>query len=369
MNLSLVMTGLAIGAAAVGLIVVAAVADGGDRPLGLWSVAAGLAALGATAAATSVIGLTLWWGFFGAVHLLYLVAVVAVPVLGVGTLALARTRSARPAAMVAAGLLLVPAPIGIYATHIAPFRLTVERIDVAVDAERTGSDPVRLAVLADLQTSHVGDHERAAVRAVMDARPDLVVLPGDVFQGDEEQLRRNGAGVRELLEGLTAPGGVYLVEGDTDRWGDIRRVVPDHVVLLDDEVVDVAVGDRTVRLGGTRLAHATPSADAVRRQLVDSDAEITVLVSHRPGAVWGLPAGSGVDLVVAGHTHGGQVALPWIGPPVTLSTVPRDVGAGGLHELDGNPIYVSRGVGMERGEAPQVRFGVPPTVGILDLDG
>jgi predicted MPP superfamily phosphohydrolase len=47
--------------------------------------------------------------------------------------------------------------------------------------------------------------------------------------------------------------------------------------------------------------------------------------------------------------------------------VPREVGAGGLHEVAGNPIYVSTGVGMERGQAPQVRFLVPPSIGVLEL--
>ena len=76
-----------------------------------------------------------------------------------------------------------------------------------------------------------------------------------------------------------------------------------------------------------------------------------------------------VDLTVAGHTHGGQIALPFLGPPVTLSDLPRSVGAGGLHEVDGNPIYVSTGIGLERGSAPQVRFLTQPSFGIIDITG
>jgi uncharacterized protein len=74
-----------------------------------------------------------------------------------------------------------------------------------------------------------------------------------------------------------------------------------------------------------------------------------------------------VDLVVAGHTHGGQLQLPLVGPPMIASRVPRDVGAGGLHVLDGRRIYVSRGVGVERGQSPNLRLGAPPEVAVVTL--
>jgi predicted MPP superfamily phosphohydrolase len=70
---------------------------------------------------------------------------------------------------------------------------------------------------------------------------------------------------------------------------------------------------------------------------------------------------------VAGHTHGGQVVVPGFGPLMTMSEVPRDVARGGLHWIDGNPIYVSPGVGMERRQAPQVRLFARPSVGVLEL--
>ncbi len=74
-----------------------------------------------------------------------------------------------------------------------------------------------------------------------------------------------------------------------------------------------------------------------------------------------------MDLTVAGHTHGGQVVVPGLGPLLTLSDVPRDVARGGLHEVDGNPVYVSPGVGLERGRAPQVRLFNRPAVAVLTL--
>ncbi len=91
------------------------------------------------------------------------------------------------------------------------------------------------------------------------------------------------------------------------------------------------------------------------------------MLAHRPDVVTTLAPRSHVDLVVCGHTHGGQVQLPWIGPPFVLSSVPRAVGAGGLSELGGHKLYVSRGIGWEHGHAPRVRFRCPPEVSLLTL--
>ena len=74
-----------------------------------------------------------------------------------------------------------------------------------------------------------------------------------------------------------------------------------------------------------------------------------------------------IDLLVAGHTHGGQVVIPGFGPPLTLTRVRREVAAGGLHRAREQLIYVSRGVGHEPGLAPPVRLFCPPEVTVLSL--
>jgi len=94
---------------------------------------------------------------------------------------------------------------------------------------------------------------------------------------------------------------------------------------------------------------------------------VRIAFAHYPRAALALRPNSRVDLVVAGHTHGGQVVLPLVGPPIVLSPLPRSIAAGGLHALDGNALYVSRGVGMERGQAPRIRFLCPPEITVLTL--
>jgi len=335
------------------------------------------AAVGVLAAAALVVRSGAF-ALFGLVHLAYLGLTVTVPLLAVGlaVLAVAAVRGGRaapPKALWAVVVLgLVPAPVGAYATHVEPGRLRVDHHVVAVDPERAGDDEVRIAVLADLQTNRVGDHERRAVDEVLAAEPDVILLPGDLFQGSDGELEALQDDLRALLGRLEAPHGVFFVRGDVDGGdqGHAARVLEGTgIEVLVDEVAEVPVGDRVLRIGGTALAYDSEAADAVRTDLqgTPTDGAVTILLSHRPDTVLALPESSRVDLTVAGHTHGGQVVLPVVGPLLTFTDVPRAVARGGLHRIDGNPIYVSPGVGLEREQAPQVRFLSRPAVGILTL--
>ena len=73
------------------------------------------------------------------------------------------------------------------------------------------------------------------------------------------------------------------------------------------------------------------------------------------------------DVLIAGHTHGGQVRLPFVGPLITLSRVPRAWAAGQTELPGGAQLFVSRGIGMERGHAPRLRFLCRPELMIIDL--
>lgn len=316
---------------------------------------------------------------FGWIHLLYIDLVVLVPLIGAAVLIVPRLRiggapwcqlttTARVAAM--SGLVMIP--IGIHATWIEPFRLQLERARVAVSPRRTGKDAVRIGILTDLQTNRVTDYERSAVDRLMAEKPDVILLPGDVFQGSSEEFEATKLALRELLGRLSAPGGVYLVLGDTEGAGTHlqREILPyTNVRLVWNDVVHFEVGDRRVTLGGVELQYASrPAQEVVEKLEADEcDDDLRILLAHRPDVALGLRRGSRIDLVIAGHTHGGQIVVPGFGPLMTLSSVPRHIAGGGLHEINGNPIYVSRGVGWERGHAPRIRFFCPPEVSLVEV--
>ena len=314
---------------------------------------------------------------FARIHVVYLDLVVVLPLVGLLLLVVApgRPRATRPSLLAALGACAM-APVGAYASFVEPFALTTERARIQVPDERAGEAPVRVGVLADIQTARVGAHEHRAVERAMALRPDVIVLPGDLYQGPRSRRESELPKLRALLGRLRAPGGVFFVLGDADSrtaMNDLhtrRALAGTGVRLLVNETARVRVRDRELTIGGTELDWRTRDARATVRRLAEARGadDVRLLVSHRPDVGLIPEAGPRIDLTVAGHTHGGQVQVPFYGPPSTASSVPRAVGAGGLHVLGArNRIYVSRGVGLERGHAPRIRFLAPPEVSLLEI--
>jgi len=306
---------------------------------------------------------------FGVMHVMWLDLIVAVPLAALLLLALTRRR-AGPVLRTGAVAACCLAPVGAYASLVEPERLQLERAELRLDPSRAGERPLRIGVIADLQCERVGSHEREAVERLMAERPDVILLAGDYHQGSTGKLERELPALRSLLGRLHAPGGVFAVEGDTESVAEARRVMAGTGVrLLVNRVERVKVRDRRLSIAGIQLAYWSEAAgrtlSVLERRAGEGD--VRIALAHRPDAVRLLGPDTRIDLTVAGHTHGGQVQLPLLGPPIISSGVPREVGAGGLHELDGRWIYVSRGVGAERGQAPRLRLGAVPEVSLITL--
>jgi predicted MPP superfamily phosphohydrolase len=313
---------------------------------------------------------------FGLMRLIWWDLALMVPVLCGGLLLLAvlRRRAGKantltPAVALSAVAGLAIAPLAAYASFVEPYRLVVERAEVPAPQLAAGQT-VTVAVLADLQFNRVTAHEHAAVDLALAADPDLIVLPGDLFQGARDQFNAELPQIRELLSRLHAHGGVYIVAGNVDVPERIRRAVAGTSIrFLENEIAEIEVDGMRMAVAGLTDDFTTPAARACLDRLTvhARDRAFALLLSHRPDTVLSLNTDHAVDLLVSGHTHGGQVALPWFGPPITLSQAPRRVCAGGLHRVGGQRIYVSRGVGCERGHAPRIRFNCPPEVSVLTL--
>ncbi len=304
----------------------------------------------------------------GAMHLAWLDLALVLPFSGLGLLIAAREgRRVSSGARRAAWVSFLSIPLVAYAQFIAPYDVVLEQATVRLPSSRSGESPLIVGVLSDMQMARVSEHERQAVRRLMEHVPDIILLPGDIFEGSPEAFVEALPEIQQLLSLLTAPGGVWIVPGDSDVFGRFDQVTHGTSArVLRDEVVSIKVRDRQVRILGIAQEGEPERALPEFESLAGED-DIRLVLVHRPRNVEWLQEGSRVDLVIAGHTHGGQVAIPFLGPLYVGSPLPTNVAAGGLHELDGRQLYVSRGLGMERHQSPQIRFLSPPEITLLTL--
>jgi hypothetical protein len=262
---------------------------------------------------------------------------------------------------------LAPPAICAYASWIAPFQLVTERAHLELP-NIPPSAAVRIGVFSDLQTDRVTSYEIRAIDRLMAEKPDIILLPGDYFQMPARHILDQQHELRALINRLRAPFGCYGVLGNVDypdATADLLAGTSIQLLINRVEVVDT--GKLRIAIAGVELSYDSPAARRTLRELRDTPADIRLLISHMPDVALLIEPDDRIDLVVAGHTHGGQVVIPGFGPPLTLTRVRRQVAAGGLHRVREQLIYLSRGVGHERGLAPPVRLFCPPEITVLTL--
>jgi uncharacterized protein len=266
-------------------------------------------------------------------------------------------------------------PFGLLAAYWEGYHRGPERLQLEVhelDLRRgPAAGRLRILHLSDLQTDTIGAYEARVVALAAAQRPDLVVWTGDYIHARLHTTRAEATlRLRELLRAhpFEARFGSYAVRGDTDP-GWPRMLEGTGIVPLTDESIRIDLdGGRVLRLIGldavTSRGHDPHRAEQALS--APPDVDLTFVAGHNPDFVRLLSQTGRVSLALAGHTHGGQVALPLLGAPYTKSVLPRRF-ARGLHPFGRVPLHVSAGIGMERGTAPQVRFLSPPEICVIDV--
>lgn len=227
-----------------------------------------------------------------------------------------------------------------------------------------GAPPMRVALLADFHVQGPDmPPERLAkiVDQVNEARPDLILLAGD-FSGDRALSTRfyTEAETVAPLRGLRAPLGVYAVLGNHDHWRD----GPAMLRALESAGIPVLVNG-AVRRGPLTLVGAddihTAHADMQAIGALTAAPGPMILLSHSPDIAAVAPAR--YKLIVAGHTHCGQIALPWWGPITSASNYGNRFTCGIIRE-PGRRIVVTAGLGAS---VLPLRFGAPPDWWLITL--
>jgi len=269
--------------------------------------------------------------------------------------------------------------LGGYAFGVEPrLRLAVTRHRLATAKWPRGAKPLRAAILTDLHASDPWmPAERIAeiVEATNRLAPDIVFLLGDYMSSLRWQRRplppREWA---RPLAGLAAPLGVQAILGNHDYWweGGPQPVIAalgevGIAVRLNDAVRIEADGHR-FWVSGTEstMAHRTGRGSFTGRDdigaalaAVDDDAPI-VHLAHEPAFIRRVPERIAVTL--SGHTHGGQVALPFFGAPIAGHWDLKWIH--GAYRVDGRDLVVSAGLGCT---FLPIRFLVPPEITLVEL--
>jgi predicted MPP superfamily phosphohydrolase len=245
---------------------------------------------------------------------------------------------------------------GAYGYAYGRHRLEITRAAVPVHDLPPALTGLRIGLLTDIHRSRwVSDADvAAAVSALMNEAPDLIVLGGDyVTWGDRQYVWPSA----RALHTLSARHGVYGILGNHDDDHDMpAALVRTGVEILKDARTRVTINHQPIDLVGIRY-WTRRAADIAA--LMKGAAPFTILLAHDPRRLTEAAA-LRVPLVLAGHTHGGQVVLPFVGP-VAAQKFPVVWGVG---RRDRTTMFVSRGLGTVY---VPIRINCPPEVAILTL--
>ena len=259
----------------------------------------------------------------------------------------------------------------IYGFWIEPHRLTVTHQSLRSPKLQPGK-PVRILHLGDLHIERITARERRLNQLIEELKPDLILFSGDVINLSYLKDPQAWQAAREILSEWRAPGGVYVVTGSPAV--DLEDVFPRLVEglshnWLQEELVTLHINGQAIDIAGLTCTHR-PFLDGPRLEaLTDrSNGNFTILVYHTPDLAPNAANTGKIDLQLSGHTHGGQLRLPWFGALFAASLYGKRFEAG-RRQVGSMVLYVTRGIGMEGKAAPRVRFLCPPEIILWEIDG
>ncbi len=258
-----------------------------------------------------------------------------------------------------------------YGSFIEPQLITTTRIDLPFPLHES----VTIAIISDL---HVGPYKgagyiRRVVRRINRELPDIVIIAGDLVLSDE--VTPDVLKALKPLKDLHPALGTFVIMGNHDH-GIYRLFTPEQrrppdrsdlitetlrnfgMIVLENAQSELRIGDETLRIAGIEDA-LSGEADIVQT-LKDSQKDSPIiLVSHNPDII--LDSMSRLaTLIVAGHTHGGQIRLPWYGPVSRLPThIGRKYDQGMFRLESGTILAITRGIGES---GPRARLFAPPEI-------
>ena len=257
----------------------------------------------------------------------------------------------------------------VWAFVIEPSRLILRETQIALPSCPASLKGLRIAVISDL---HAGspyitvDKIHQIVEKTNAAQPDLILLPGDfVIQGVLGGSFIEPETLASALKGLRARFGVFATLGNHDWWYNAPRVKESletaGILVIENDAAMIERHGAAIWIAGIGDKWEGNPDIASALAKVDNSAPI-IAFTHNPDIFPSIPAK--VALTIAGHTHGGQVALPIIGRPIVPSDFGERYATGHIVE-GGKHLFVASGIGTS---ILPVRFRVPPEISLLSIN-
>ena len=252
----------------------------------------------------------------------------------------------------------------IYSVFVEPFLIQVSYHEIPLEGLPPAFDGFRIVQLTDIHANKVWTTPHFLAKAVSITnrqKPDVVVLTGDFVRQNLTDIE-----LLSVLGDIKSKHGVYAVLGNHDYWLDPEAVVrvlkKEGIKVLFDEHCSIARETNVIKLVGfDDLWEGMPDYDKALKGVQDED--VCIAIAHNPDAILKLK-NQPVDLLITGHTHGGLVNLPIVGPlvcPTQLGTAY----ASGLFKFGNTYMYVCRGIGS--GVVSHIRFNCRPEIAVLVL--
>lgn len=246
-----------------------------------------------------------------------------------------------------------------YGSFVEPRLLVVRETTIALADQPT--ETLKVAVVSDL---HLGPYKgeewaRRVTAAVNAQQPDLILLAGDFIFNDASQANK-----LEPLKDLKAPLGVYAVTGNHEYEFNAAPFVVSAlerlgVTVLENERTTIDVHGRAIVLAG--VSDLWNDGNPYRTLAGVEPEETVILLVHNPDVILSPNVGL-ADLIISGHTHGGQIRLPWVGP---VPQIPNALGrAFDRGYFPQQHLFITSGV-SEMG--PRARLFNPPEIAVLNL--
>ncbi len=278
---------------------------------------------------------------------------------------LSRRQFLKKTFMVAAGATLAGTSGVSYARNVEPGWVDVEPVKLALPRLSPAFDGYRLAQISDLHMGDWMDREHLAeiVEITNNQHPDLIAITGDFVT---KRADLSAQDLTDVLSTLRAKDGVVAVLGNHDQYGN-RPII--QKVLHDSGIIELSNGVHTLKRGNERfhiagvddIWHGLNRLDLVLSKLPTSGA--AMLLAHEPDFADTSASTGRFDLQISGHSHGGQVIVPFLGPQ-RLPPYGRKYPLG-LYKVGDMLQYTNRGVGMVK---PYVRFNCRPEITMFTLE-